>query len=134
MQLDPNILYGKVCPYCYQTPKLIDSKHVYGTSYGLIHFCENCNAFVGCHKGSNKPLGRLADAKLRYWKKQAHFYFDYLWKKKAKKEKISQNKARNKGYKWLSKKLGLPKKYTHIGMFDVEFCKKVVEICKPYYK
>jgi hypothetical protein len=34
---------------------------------------------VGCHKGTTKPLGRLADAELREWKKRAHAAFDPVW-------------------------------------------------------
>ena len=37
-------------------------------------------------------------------------------------------------YKWLSEQLGMPRKDTHIGMFDVDQCKRVVEICKPYLR
>lgn len=38
--------------------------------------------------------------------------------------------ARNAGYAWLSQQMGLPPEQTHIGMFDVDQCKRVVEICK----
>lgn len=131
---NPDILFGKICPYCHKTPKLIDSKEIYGQSYGLVHYCSDCHAWVGCHPGTNKPLGRLASGSLRYWKKQAHYYFDGLWRKKAKIEGISKNKARQMGYKWLSKELNIPPRFTHIGMFDVNVCKQVVKLCQPYFK
>ena len=34
-------------------------------------------AYVGVHKGTDKPLGRLANAELRYWKKRAHAAVSY---------------------------------------------------------
>jgi hypothetical protein len=45
----------------------------------------------------------------------------------------SKKDARHKAYKWLSEQMGTDIKLTHIGMFDVEQCKQVIEICKSYY-
>lgn len=52
----------------------------------------------------------------------AHAAFDPVWKDGA----VSRTQA----YKWLGRKLGLGKDNTHIGMFDVQTCAKVVELCK----
>jgi hypothetical protein len=116
---------GKQCPYCGNKTEYVDSAIVYGVSYGMIYYCEPCYAWVGTHKGSDIALGRLANAELRELKKQAHSAFDVLWKFENQK-----NKARNKAYAMLSKKMNLPPELTHIGMFDVEQCKKVIEICQ----
>lgn len=118
------ILTGKICPYCGRPSMLTDSAEVYhGRSYGPIYICRPCDAYVGCHKGTTKALGRLANAELRYWKNQAHAAFDKLWKGKTK------VMDRTTCYKFLSKKMELPSEYTHIGMFKVEACKRVIEIC-----
>ncbi|WP_278247013.1 zinc-finger-containing protein [Agathobaculum desmolans] len=69
-----------ICNYCGRKAELVDSKVIYGTSYGMMYLCRRCNAYVGCHKGTDRPLGRLADAELRYWKKAAHAVFDPLWR------------------------------------------------------
>ena len=111
-----------LCPYCGRQAEYVDSKAVYGRSYGMIYLCEDCDAYVGVHKGTDKPLGRLADKELRYWKKAAHKAFDPLWK--------TRKMRRNQAYKWLAEQMGLPPKETHIGMFDVAKCKKVVKVCK----
>lgn len=124
-----DIINAKVCPYCGDKPKLVDSEVIYGTSYGMVYYCEPCNAYVGVHKHNNKPLGRLANKELREAKKQAHFYFDQIWKKGKQK---GINNARHKLYIWLSKQLNIPLKYTHIGMFDIENCNNVINLCKPY--
>lgn len=63
------IMAGKTCPYCLQGTKLVDSSLVYGKSYGLIYFCRHCYSYVGVHKGTEKALGRLANAELRAAKK-----------------------------------------------------------------
>ena len=46
----------------------------------------------------------------------------------------SKTKARKAAYRWLSKQLGISAKICHIGMFDVETCKRVVEICESVPK
>ena len=110
------------CPYCKEDAKLIDSKEVYGRSYGMIWLCKPCNAYVGTHKNSpdHKPLGRLANAQLRQWKRIAHYHFDPLWK--------SGRMSRSGAYRKLSKMLDIPKEECHIGMFDVSTCQKVVSM------
>lgn len=122
------IRLARICPYCGAKPVYTDSSVVYRKSYGMIYLCIPCNAFVGVHEGTDKPLGRLANAELRLWKKRAHAVFDVLWKHKEACG-TPHHKARQAAYKWLSKELGLPPQHTHIGMFDVGLCKKVVALC-----
>lgn len=122
MITDPQILNGLVCPYCNRPSQLVDSKVIYGTSYGNIYLCAPCNAYVGTHKGDNRTaLGRLANSELRELKKQAHAAFDPLWRNRI-------VGTRHKAYKWLSQQLGIPREYTHIGMFDVAECQRVIDI------
>jgi uncharacterized protein DUF3268 len=114
------ILQGKICPYCGQDTVYEDSAVIYGRSYGMIYHCQSCRAYVGVHKGTDKALGRVADAELRKWKIAAHNAFDPLWKTGLFKRK--------EAYQWLSKLLDIPAEYTHIGFFSVDTCKKVVDI------
>lgn len=116
------IMSGKICPYCNNITEYVDSSIIYGKSYGMIYLCTPCNAYVGVHKNSDKALGRLANVELRYWKKEAHKYFDIIWKEKHEKRPAL--------YKHLSRHLGLPSEYTHIGMFSIDTCKKVVDWSK----
>lgn len=50
------------CDYCGRRAEFVDSKIVYGKSYGMMYLCRHCMAYVGVHKGTSRPLGRLADA------------------------------------------------------------------------
>lgn len=117
---------NELCPYCGAATRLADSAIIYnGTSYGLVWICERypaCDAFVGCHKGTETPMGRLANRELRYWKKRAHAEFDPLWKKGP--------MRRGDAYYWLSQKLDIPVDKTHIGMFDIDQCKETVRVCR----
>lgn len=128
------ILQGKMCPYCERESELVDSIEIYGTSYGMIYLCRPCQSWVGVHKSNETvALGRLANAELREAKKQVHLSFDVLWKKKIE-SGCTKHEARTAAYVWLSKELDIPIAITHIGMFDVDQCKKVVELCKRYHK
>ncbi len=122
-----------ICPYCNEPSKYVDSREVYGRSYGMIYLCRPCDAYVGVHKGTDKPLGRLANKQLREWKKMAHAAFDPLWKAKfirrrAENPEYKKHYARGSGYKWLAGQLGIDGKDCHIGMFDVDMCRRVVNL------
>lgn len=125
MSNKPLILSGKICPYCGKPTELIDSAEVYhGVSYGWMYICRPCDAYVGCYYGTTKSLGRLANAELRRYKHEAHEVFDQIWK--------ARFMDRYNAYTWLSKKLGIERQLTHIGMFDVDTCKKVIQVSKAF--
>ena len=110
-----------LCPYCGGKATLTSSTVVYGgKDYGPIYLCDPCWAWVGCHQGTYKPLGRLANAELRTWKQAVHRTFDAIWKRGP--------MTRKQAYAWLAKSLGIEEKDCHIGMFDVETCKRVITL------
>lgn len=117
------ILQAKICPYCGNEPEYVDSRVIYGKSYGMIYLCRPCDAYVGVHHGTTKaPLGRLANKRLRSLKKKAHKYFDKIWKNKL--------MSRTEAYTWLAGRLCIPKNECHIGMFDEYLCEKTIKFCK----
>jgi ribosomal protein L37AE/L43A len=129
-----DIREGRICPYCGGEPEFVDSDAVYSRSYGMIWLCQSCSAWVGVHKGTTKPLGRLADAFLRERKREAHHYFDNLWRQKMLINKVSKSIARNSAYAWLSKQIGLHPNQCHIGMMNEAECYAVITVCKPYFR
>ncbi len=113
------------CPYCGHSAELVTSAEVYPRAiqdYGQFWMCWPCNAYVGCHKNSRRhaPLGRLANAELRDWKKKAHAAFDPVWRE--------SDWTRDEGYKWLTGEMGRAQG-VHIGFMDVSECRHVVNIC-----
>lgn len=108
-----------ICPYCKKEAPCVDSSIIYGRSYGNVYLCEDCDAYVGCHKGTKKPLGTLANRELREWRKKAHAEFDPLWK--------GGRMKRSQAYAWLKKSLN-SEKDIHIGESDIELCQKIVEL------
>lgn len=114
------------CPYCDKPAKFVLGDVIYPHRPDLAHkqfyHCAPCGAYVGCHDGTTKPLGRLANAELRKAKMDAHAAFDPHWQ--------GRKMARVHAYRLLANKLGIRADDCHIGMFDVETCKRVVDICK----
>ena len=110
------------CDYCNRPAELVNGATLYPHRRDLVRLlfyrCEPCGAWVGTHRGSTVPLGRLANAELRRAKQAAHSAFDPLWK--------SRRMSRSEAYAWLAKALGVSLANCHIGMFDVEGCRAVV--------
>lgn len=125
-----------ICPYCQATAVLVGGDVIYPRRRGLaskrFYKCLSCpDAYVGCHPGTDRPLGRLADARLRQAKQLAHEVFDPLWMTKVERGMV-KGKARGLGYQWLSVQLGINSRDCHIGMMDAETCMRVVAICRPH--
>lgn len=112
------------CQHCGCEASLVTGKEIYPHRPDLYHksfyLCQ-CGAYVGTHPGTTNPLGRPSNAALRKAKAAAHAVFDPIWKTKE--------MGRSAAYKWLAGELGIRPSETHIGWFDEETCKRVVEIC-----
>ncbi len=115
-----------VCDYCGKPAEKTTGRVVYPhlpkLAEKIIYRCVPCRAHVGCHPGTDQPLGRLANAELRKAKMAAHEAFDPIWRGKPK-------GARGEAYGWLSRELGVDRSDCHIGMFDVAMCQRVVAVC-----
>lgn len=113
------------CDYCGGNAPLVTGRDVYPHRPDLYHKrfykCYPCDALVGCHPGTTAPLGRLANAALRKAKMAAHAAFDPLWRNGA--------GRRSSRYRWLARQLGIRESLCHIGMFDLDMCARVVEVC-----
>lgn len=120
-----------ICPYCEKESMLVRGDIIYPKLKYLhkkaFFLCEPCNAYVGCHKGSTNPLGRLANAKLRAKKVRAHDAFDPIWNEHRYFE-------RSDAYTWLAQQMGMKKKDCHIGRFTEEQCDLVHDICARFIK
>ena len=116
------------CPYCKAEAEaeLKDSKVIYGKSYGLVWICSRypqCDVYVGCHKGTETPLGTMAGKELRELRKEAHAVFDRLWK--------DGNITRGIAYTPLRGIMKLDEDQAHIGQFNERQCKELIEYFKP---
>ena len=110
------------CDYCGREAEKVSGEDIYPRCRDLHHKtfykCGPCHAWVGCHPGTDKPLGRLANRELRLAKSAAHEAFDPLWKGR------DAPMVRTAAYAWLADELGIDRADCHLGMFDVKQCRQ----------
>lgn len=109
-----------ICPYCGKIAPWVENKVKYGRNYGrsyMCYYCKPCDAYVGCHTNTRKPLGTMANAHLRRLRMKAHEYLDPLWHDK--------HISRSAMYSNLNKIFG---REVHIGEADIEMCKKILAV------
>lgn len=118
-----------ICRYCGGVVHLVPASKVYGSAAKRLgierekfYQCQNCNARVGCHKGTVRPLGNLANEVLRMKRMETHQVFDGFWK--------ARGMSRTQGYKWMAKKLRLSEERAHIGGFEMDQCQKLINLCE----
>jgi len=117
------IINGKTlnipCPLCGGRMVLRDSR--FGRFYACEHWAQTkCEGLIGCHPGTNVPLGFPADLATRTLRHQAHLAFDEHWKKM----KVSRRNA----YRLLRQVMGLTPEQAHIGQFTKEQCQRLLQI------
>jgi len=89
------------------------------TRYGPRLSCPVSGCTVVCWGGSTSTPAAYETRQARH---AAHMAFDPLWQ--------SNGMSKGDAYKQLSEFMGLSKKETHIGLFDIEQCKLVVAFCE----
>lgn len=94
--------------------------------------CCACQAYVGCHPGTFRPLGTPCGPSTRAARSKAHAAFDPLWRRKMQRDGCQQHVARGAAYKWLAGQLGIDPLKCHIGMFDASTALRVAEICASF--
>jgi hypothetical protein len=113
-----------ICPYCQQPATCEDSAVVYRRSFGFIWICRCLPkwSYVGCRGKTKRPLGTLANAQTREFRKRAHSIFDPMWKRGL--------MTRQEAYIWLGAELGLSPEQAHIARSDVDQCIAIISACK----
>ncbi len=93
----------------------IDSELIHGRSRGMIYYCPKCGSYVGVHKGTNIPLGKLTDKETKLKRIAAHEAL----------EKRFGNDT-HAAYKWMRKVMKLSAEDAHIGKFNKEQCEMLL--------
>jgi hypothetical protein len=120
---------GVICQYCNRPAYLVGGDAIYPRAPRLHNLkfwqCVGCDAYVGCHPGTEVAKGTLADAGLRYARKEAHACFDTLWKGESK------VMNRESAYRWLANKFR--RRRAHIGWMTEDECEQVAEFVSEYW-
>jgi hypothetical protein len=119
---------GEICPYCHQPTLEVTGDEIYGFGRGYGHIkmykCSgDCDAYSTSklEYGVRVASGSLANKELRELRKTCHKLFDAQWKGKP-----NEKMARRKRYVWLQEFTKLPDELAHIGMFNIEQCKALI--------
>ena len=122
-----------ICRYCGGVIRLTEARIIYGDAVKKldlegekIYLCQNCNARVGCHKGTTRPKGNVATEVLRLKRIETPQVFDAFWR--------ARGMSRTQGYQWLAQQMGLSEKAAHIGGFEMDACERVITLCREYEK
>jgi hypothetical protein len=113
------------CLHCESTCRLTTGAEVYPHRQDLhhlhFHVCDHCDARVGCHGDTMKPLGHAADKATRDARIQLHNrMLDPLWKKLPEDDRKA---GRVRTYRFLAWALGIERRDCHTGMFTIERCR-----------
>lgn len=117
------------CPYCGNLVQLRKGSEMFGSNARIkkVYVCSHypaCDAYVSADE-TGKPMGTLANRKLRKLRVQAHKSFDRLWH--------SGYMTREWAYKWLSVRLEIQEKQCHIGQFGEERCEQTIKLCNELW-
>ncbi|MFM9434552.1 hypothetical protein ACFDR9_001611 [Janthinobacterium sp. CG_23.3] len=117
------------CRYCNAEVELVGNEQIYRRAYGewpWAYLCTDleCGAYVGLHPFTAIPLGTMADAELREWRKSAKDAFNPLWQ-----DGLEKRFSRSGAYAWLSGQLGIDAGACHVGWFDIGECQRVIFAC-----
>lgn len=122
-----------ICQYCHRPAKLKKGAELFPDYPELtaenFWVCTPCKARVGCHEGTEKPLGSLADGKLRAVRRMGHEAFDPIWKFMVNLKGGRPHDYRNRMYGWLAEDMGMPVEDCHFGGMPYEKCLLAVKRC-----
>ena len=129
-----------ICPTCETAARLTDGREIYPHRPDLadkpIWACTVCeDTYVGCHPGTEEPLGFPADAALREARILLHHRrIDPLWKDAPRTGGYGrldpagitqvQRAARGRVYGFLAARIGLTRETCHTAMFTLEQCRE----------
>ena len=121
--------YNVNCPYCGAPARLKPANFLFGSrpQYAGKHFyvCNNypvCDSYVAAHQADRRPMGSLANGKLRHKRKIAHVELN--------KFQHASGMTKWAVYVWLAAKMGLNEEQTHIGKFNEQQCEQAIRLCK----
>ena len=113
-----------ICLKCDKKAELVTGEHIhpFNEKYKKYnsYICTACGDYVGCHEGTTKALGTLADKRLREKRIQVHKAFDQIWK--------NLSMSIKQAYIHLAEMLDIPLVKCHIGLFDLDLCQRVLEV------
>lgn len=134
VQRQPIRAIDPVCSECSKMAVWTTGKAVWPDRPDLwekpVYRCE-CGAYVGCHPGTDVPLGYPAGSLLRKLRMRGHQAFDRIWQAKMRLQGIGKGRARAAAYAWLGEQLGVAPADCHFAHFHADMCRRAIALCEP---
>lgn len=115
------------CPYCGSPAILRSAEGIYRDNRrsAMLYVRKKypaCDSYVRVQPGTRLPIGTMANGELRAMRKEAHHYFDQLYKRGM--------MTKEEAYHWLAEILAAPMDQAHIGLLGEYYCGIVIEESK----
>ena len=111
--------------YCGAPARLRESQH--GCFWGCTCW-PKCDGLVGCHPGTSKPLGNMADRHTRSLRADAHMVFEPIWMGLAQRPFPVEGTWRALAYRWLATLVGRPGESIHMGEMTGEEARRAIAL------
>lgn len=112
MNTRPMLAEPEHCDNCASLNIAIETyRNAPADSWPMIWRCDDCGSFVGCHPNTQRPLGKMANARTRHLRAKAHEAFDPIWKE-------YRLLPRELAYSWLARQLGISPNDCHFALLD----------------
>lgn len=118
------------CVECGQEPREVLGEVIYPRRDDLAaqtYWLCSCGAYVGSHKGGNKPgwpLGSPCGPRTRAARSLAHKWFDPIWRDRW--------MDRHEAYAWLAGKLGIVVELCHVALMDEKTATAAYEFAREF--
>lgn len=115
------------CPYCGSTVEYRSAAGIYKENHNnvMLYVCTKypeCDAYVRVHKGTNKPVGTLANYKLRALRNEAHKLLAEIQRRDI--------MTKQECYQWIANLIMAPLSQAHIGYLGEYYCQIVIDESK----
>lgn len=128
MKKKQNFNYSTLkCPYCGSSVIYRSADGIYKENKNnvMLYVCSKypeCDAYVRVHEGTKKPVGVMADGKLRALRLKAHKFFNKIYE--------TGIMSKTEAYYWLANLISAPLSEAHIGYLGEYYCNVVIEESK----
>src|SRR6478672_866777 len=109
--------YGIACGDC-GAPMRLRTRNSDGKPFWGCSRWPTCQGTHGAHP-DGEPYGVPADKETRQARIEAHRVFAAAWR--------ARGMTKGQAYAWLSDMMGISRNAAHIGRFNAEWCRKLVE-------
>ena len=116
------------CPYCGAKAKLMTSREMFGEEAfdpeRKLYVCQNyekgCDSYVYTQKGTNIPLGQMADSALRAMRIKAHKAINDVVR--------SRKMSKNDVYKYIAAAMGYREGHFHLAQSSYYNCQETIRL------